>query len=74
MQQETSRFTHSHSSISLQSNSSHSLRAVTVRQILNATQMHSEAEIMVDGAEVGHVSANSSEVVSVAITAELTSR
>lgn len=36
-----------------------SIRAVTVRQIINAYQSHSESEILVDGAEVGHVSRKS---------------
>lgn len=37
-----------------------SIRAVTVRQIINAYQSHSESEILIDGAEVGHVSSKCS--------------
>jgi hypothetical protein len=40
----------------LQGPSNTSIRAVTVRQILNAQQAHSEGDITVDGLEVGHVS------------------
>lgn len=39
-----------------QGSSSQSIRAVTVRQILNAQQSHAESAILVDGLEVGHVS------------------
>ncbi|UZJ55517.1 hypothetical protein CBS101457_004837 [Exobasidium rhododendri] len=38
-----------------QGSSNTSIRAVTVRQILNAEQAHSEGDITVDGLEVGHV-------------------
>jgi replication factor A2 len=39
-----------------QKNTSHSLRPVTIKQLLASTQAHGDAEWMLDDCEINHVS------------------